>query len=504
MQSTNIKYLMTKKLDLFLFFHEGSTLFYKIQTPSGWSQPQVLAEHTGSAFSVSHFDSIIYVLYSTIEGNLVLAKTTDMSYWEKKQLISDKQNLSQTKIFFLPEQTEFHMVYHLPTETTGVHWLVYAAYKDGKWEKPYRIDRFLPFPGEPFFVGRITRNHIILYYRSARNVISAREMLLSPYTLGSVNPMIQTSYPCKDLSIISDSKRIHLLYTVKGMFRSQVVYQYKQASSISTPRVIWEDTSCEQCLIYKTNQTLQLMWISNGQSYICSSENNGSSFGTVEKYTSYFPKRCVKGEMIQATDTPPYLASEAFSDITNGYQPTIFQNTSASPFDQAFMANQRTAEAKTQPQSKAKKSEPMPTDEQLIQSFQNFTEKKNPNSAPIVSNAPQGNIPIYADNQSKPFFPSDNMVYSQESSHPYAALFESQKQQVEELTRVLAQRNEEIADVNAKWKEQTIKQEEEIDRLKQVISSLRAENSQLQQQVSSLQQPDPPELPPVQNESQDT
>ena len=80
----------------------------------------------------------------------------------------------------LPSKEAFHIIYHLPTEATGVDSLVYSVFRNGQWEKPYQIDHFLSLKQTPFLARRLSDAHIILYYRTGRNVLSAREMLLIP------------------------------------------------------------------------------------------------------------------------------------------------------------------------------------------------------------------------------------------------------------------------------------------------------------------------------------
>ncbi len=432
MQTAHVKYFKAKNQTLFLFYHENNTLYYKILTSDSWSQPQILAENASPFFSVSDYDNEIYVLFSNNNGDLILAKTTDYAHWDKNQLMSDKKDLTRIKFFIIPDQSAFHMIYHLPTETAGVHSLVYASFQNGKWEKLYKIDRFLPFAQVPFFAERIKRHHIILYYRTARNVISAREMLFSPYTLGSVNPIIQTPYPCTDLSIINDNERIHLLYTVKGMFRSQVVYQYKQAASISTPRVLWEDTYCDNCLVYQQNGQLHLMWVAGGQPYHCSSDNNGGSFGVVEKYTAPFPKLCIKGEFtISNNDYNTLNAAEAYADGKNGYELAVFDQLNKAPTPTQPVSNQ------LRPSQSGK-------------AVENFG---------VVPNDPS-----------------------------FYALYLSQKQQIEELSRLLAQRAEDLSAINARWKEQLTKLGQENKAVKKAMANIEAKNKQLKQNIEVLEQ----------------
>lgn len=280
--------------------------------------------------------------------------------------------------------------------------LVYSVFRNGQWEKPYQIDRFLSLKQTPFLARRLSDAHIILYYRTGRNVLSAREMLLTPYTIGSVTPLIQTPTPCTDLSIINDTERIHILYIVRNMFRTQVVYQYKHTVAISTPRILWEDTNCENCLAYQENGRLILMWTANGQPFRCISENGGASFGAVERYMEKFPAYCIKGELLGANDAA-LNAAECYGNGQHGFLPAVF---APSPLPEAPKA--------------AKQAE------------------------------------------------------EDDYSKAYTALQASHKKQIEEFSVLLEQRSDEIAAVNARWKTQ-------LEKMEQELSALRMENAQLRQ-----------------------
>ena len=298
MQIPYVKYLKTKNQDTLIVYFERNALFFKVGTNSGWSHSQMIADEVNPSFALSYYNGEVFLLYSTRLGELYIVKTADFIQWDRKQISIEKKDLSQTKFFMTIDQSALHLFYHLPTETAGVHALIYTVFRNGKWEKPCQIDRFLPFGQTPFLTGKRNPRHIMLYYRTAINIVTVREMLLSPSTIGSMYPVIQTPYPCTDLSIIQDEERIHMLYIVRSFFRSQVIYQYKQSTSISAPRVLWEGGSCEQCLIFKKNHKLEAMWTATGQPYCCQSVDNGNSFSPIERYTALFPYHCVKGEFL--------------------------------------------------------------------------------------------------------------------------------------------------------------------------------------------------------------
>lgn len=406
MQNPHVKYLKTKKGYFYLFYYEQGNIFCRSFSHDGWTIPQKIAERTAPVFSLCQYEDVVYLLYSSGEGQLYLASSRDFSKWEHRPMMSSTQNTERTKFFLLPSDDAFHIIYHLPTESTGVDSLVYSVFREGQWEKPYQIDRFLPMQKTPFFARRLSKEHIILYYRTRRNVLSAREMLLTPYTMGSVTSLIQTPSPYTDVSIVNDNEKIHMLYIVRGMFRTQVVYQYKHTSAISTPRILWEDANCDNCLAFLENGNVVLMWTVNGQPMRCVSKNGGASFGPVERYMEKFPAYCLKGEMLGAQDDS-LNAAECYGNTQHGFLPAVF---APSPLPE--------------PKAEQKRTIPHP-----------------------------------------------------DYSKAYTALQDAHKKQMEDLSALLAQRSDEVATVNARWKAQTEKLEAELAALRKENESLRAKQN---------------------------
>lgn len=323
MQNPHVKYLKTKKGLFYLFYSEHGDIFCRNYSEKGWTLPQKIVEQASPVFSLCQYNEMAYLLYSDTEGQLYLASSKDFSHWEQRPLSEELYTASNTKFFLLPIENTLHLIYHLPTESTGIDSLVYTSFREGHWEKPYQIDRFMPMQKTPFLARRLSKEHIILYYRTGRNVLSAREMLLEPYTMGSVTPLVQTPVPFSDISIVNDSEKIHILYIVRGMFRTQVVYQYKHTAAISTPRILWEDNNCDNCIVYQEKGKIILMWTVNGQPLRCVSENGGTSFGPAERYTGKFPSRTMKAELLGAENLD-FNSTECYGDMQNGFLPSVY------------------------------------------------------------------------------------------------------------------------------------------------------------------------------------
>lgn len=393
-------------------------------------------------------------------------------------------------------------------------------------------------------------------------------MLLSPYTLGNLTPLVQAPTNFIDISIVNDMERIHTLYIIRNMFRTQVLYQYKQTTAISTPRVLWEDMNCDNALALLENGKLVLMWTVNGQPLRCISDNNGATFGAVERYTGSFPTQCIKGELINAEGLE-YNATETYGDISRDYNPFLLINPSgarpklqALPFEKEVQPLQVNQEKPSQPiyftqdpQPQANRfaqeirpqrtpfaQESLPS--HVSQEFQpqritygqetqfdRFAQEAQRQPTPFVQETQSG---LYAqepasqrtsygletqfghisqEKKPKQFSYEQEMYsgnFSQELNTQHTSYGQetqqkpqkkttssqnSQKQQLEELTALLAQRSDEITEVNARWKTQISHLESELDTLRKENESLKQSlNAQLSknQRLVSIQHIQPP------------
>ena len=170
MQIPNVKYLQTETGQYACFYQENHTIFCRISTKSGWSAPTSVATHVLPLFSLCQYDRHTYLLYTTEAGELILCASGDLSHWEPRTLYQNA-GTGSVKYFMIPQKDTFHVVYHVPTEQGGIHSLMYSSFRQGQWQTPYCIDRFLPLPQEIFRARRLGNEHIILYYRSGRNTI---------------------------------------------------------------------------------------------------------------------------------------------------------------------------------------------------------------------------------------------------------------------------------------------------------------------------------------------
>ncbi len=323
MQNPYVKYCKTSQT-FALFYMQNNNIYCRTQMADVWCAPYCVAEGVTS-FSVCYYDTYVYLLYPTTDGRLILSASMDFVQWQERSLWQNANTLQwqNSHFFIIPQTDTFHVVYAKTKDIQGISTLYYTKFQKGQWQSPYQIDRFLPMAGTPFQARRLSENHIILYYRQQRNIIHAREILLHPFTLGSITPLIQTNTPCIDFSILEDKEHLHLLYAVRSLFRTQIIYRYKQVHSISQPIVLWEGNTCEQCLLYREHNNLVAFWTANGKPMRCVCQTD-HTFGVIEQYTAPFPMQCMKAELICDTTQPSTFCTELFGDRQNHFLPVLF------------------------------------------------------------------------------------------------------------------------------------------------------------------------------------
>ncbi len=398
MQNPRIKYLKTATGYFAVFYMEQNRIYCRRETMEGWDAPKCIAEGV-AAFSLCTYEGYTYLLYPTTDGRLLLSASADLLRWNIRTLWNEGgRQWQQDGCFMIPKKDMLHVIYPQKDEINGTAALQYAVFHEGKWQMPYRMDGILTLPGTPFLAKRLGENHIILYYRSQRNTISARELLLSPFTLGSVIPLIQANGQCVDFSILEDAQRLHILYVVRTFFGTQVVYRYREGNTLSRPFVLWEGNHCDMCLLYRENGSMMMLWSAAGQPICCRCENGLP--GRLEQGRFPFPLQCCKGELVCAGEND--FGAEMIGDRQNGYIPMMFSESSKERIS---------------------------------------AEDQKPDTAEL---------------------------YAASASH----VREADLEEIEELRELLAQRSEEITQINAKWKAQVDVLQEQLEVYEQKIGEL--------------------------------
>ena len=294
MREYDVKVLRGQGGNVFIFYYGGG----KIWVCKNGGRALGIAAQTETDFSVCQGeDGGLYLLYKSTWGELCLCHSMEGEHWEKKTLLSNVH--PQTTCFYMiMEKGVLTLFYHVPEESGKGHKFMKLSGTGTQWEEPYPIDTILPTAKFRFLVHPIEENHVALFYKTEQNQFTCREMLLSPTTLGSPKTLISYSYPCQDVSFLTNSTGIHALYALRGVFSTQVLYLNKKGAQPGKPVVIWEGQKCESVLLFEGERKLWAFWFSGGIPLYAVSTDEGQTFSKPARYRQPLPRRYRKGEFL--------------------------------------------------------------------------------------------------------------------------------------------------------------------------------------------------------------
>lgn len=314
MQTQSMKLLRTRTNQLLFFFYSNGNILLKKGTAQAFSSPEMIIEDVSPNFSVClSSEDIPYILCSSNTGSIYFCRENH-GKWDKKMLMeSSIFHQASIKFYLFLERNQIHFIYSMPSEDGKQNYIMSLVCEDGKWGNPHKIDSFLPLRQSNFLIHEIEENHIVLYYKTKENGISSREMLLSPITLGTLNPIIQAGYPMLDFSFLTTRDKIHFISIIKGTFSSQLIYRNKYQAQFSSPIVLCEGQRMEHCLIFSLKNRIWIFWMNNGQMFYVTSDNEGRQFSTPAKYQGNISKKLVKAEYRSKINSE-LLCNEVFVD----------------------------------------------------------------------------------------------------------------------------------------------------------------------------------------------
>lgn len=322
MENPYIKYLQTNDNKYYVFYTENSNLLmYEYKPMHSCPYISVVVGVVGR-FNVSHYENTTYITYYKNDGNLYVCTTKNHTEFTHTLCMIQPPNFGMGKITLIPMESTCYMIYHIQTENNNVDKLVYSEYVDGIWQPNIEIDSFVKNGNNPYHLRRLSDDHIVMYYKTNKNLWCSKELLISSNTQGKRRVLIQPNALCVDMSIVNTSEKIHILYITKTMFRTQVIYQYRHTNAVSPPRIVWEGNYCQHCLIYLEGDKLVLMWRINQVIMECISLDEGITFHPVSRYNGVYPAKCDKIEFY-SNNYEEFNSTNMYVDVSKGNLPLL-------------------------------------------------------------------------------------------------------------------------------------------------------------------------------------
>ncbi|GFI62226.1 hypothetical protein IMSAG049_01402 [Clostridiales bacterium] len=333
-----------------------------------------------------------------------------------------------SNISFFTIGESVHILYSLKAEP-GEALYVRSMNKEN-WSQPYKIADIMPFGSSSYFVGHESDETIRIYYRTADKTVKYCSLSLRSGSLGASENLLTTNMPCSDISILTMGNECHILYLAQSMYSSQLIYKGIRPGQQSKARIIWEGQLSGSCALFHCGGRLYALIYNDTKSYVMYSSSGGAAFSSAKNLGVRIGGVCAKAEYLDFFCSDSFRSDEIIIDTSNFFFPVIPE------LYPAFIP-ERTAEA----------------------------------PKPVSAEVQEADVSLKA--------------------AEYEEQLSAMNGQIGELSKTLAQRNEEIAAVSARW------------RMK--YESLAKENEMLKAQIAAKNTPaeNPSPAPPASQEPAD-
>jgi hypothetical protein len=395
-------YIVRLKDDtLFCFYYiNGKGISFKEFINNKWSKEQSLLLTGSDNFTVSiDVEGFIYLVCQDSVGDLSISNNKNGS-WESRVILKN-QAASIYKISMQPifTQTGMSLIYNIPSQDDKGHNLVLQSLNDsGVWSPAARIDKFYATHGKMYQLQMLNSSHGILFYqtRGTENILGYRE--ITPDKFGNFYSFYKSSYQVLDSSFLTTASTIHVLFIVKTMFSSQLLYKKKDNNEFSTSTVIWDAPRMDNCHLFFSNDNLYISYVNNGHLYMCMSEDKGNTFSKPIKYRKKFCLHPVKANYISETSQRENVyfvrqlyvdreapwdiqlmsdMSEEFYEISNTQEPVFVQTTVKIPENETAQVFNSYDEKVIERDSLEEKSKQILEKEAQINYITNLVKKRN-------------------------------------------------------------------------------------------------------------------------------
>lgn len=317
----NIYIVRTKDCKLHCFYYTNeSGVNLRTYEHNKWGKALNIVPDASENYTLTlSEDGVFYIFCSDSAGNTHLCKNDpDKNTWNT-ELILRNQSPIINAVIFSPIITKdgLKLISNVPSPEDRTHFIMtQQLYKNGEWGTPSRLDRITPFLNNIFVTQAITNDHLLLFYQTKTPETNLGYREITSDRAGSFNIFHSTIYQIMDTAFLTATDSIHVLYVVKSMFSTQLVYRKRDSSGFSNAVTIWEGQRIENCSMYFINGILHASFISSGYLYISQSEDYGLNFSRPVRYKNSFCKNPVKAIYISETEMNEkhYFTREVYVD----------------------------------------------------------------------------------------------------------------------------------------------------------------------------------------------
>ena len=308
MQNTYSTFIVRLKNDSLICFYyiRESGILYRIYEGGKWSDANTLIKSGRPNYTVTLDDNgKMYVLCQNNYGDVLLYLNQDGMHtnWTEKTILKNKgQRVHPITLHPIISERGMGLIYNVPiVDEKSSHLIRQTFNARGQWSPAARVDKLIALPGRMFQVQAVTPRHVLVFYqimnpKGYEYNLGYREM--TPASQSRFNIFHSTSSTIADVSFLTTDDSIHVLYIVRSMYSSQLIYRKKEEGEFSNPVVLYEGESLENCLMFFADGNLHVTYKSDDQLFHCLSENSDNGFSRPVRYYSKVCEDPVKASYI--------------------------------------------------------------------------------------------------------------------------------------------------------------------------------------------------------------
>jgi len=275
-----------------------------------WQAEKIIAKDSRENFTIHLEDDNLYLFCQDSDGDIisVTINASNDSIVHKVMLKNQSGQVSDVFLHPIVSEEGLSIIYNAADPEDNSNCIMMRNnHNNGEWSHASQIDKCQP--GD-FEVQRISGKHMLLFYqkRTPDNVLGYKEV--TPNKQGKFNAYYTTNHVLSDNSCLTTDNNIHVIFVVKGMFSSQLIYRRNVTGEFSAPLLICEAKNIDRCLLFFVENTLYITFLTSGNLFMCKSNDKGETFSRPERYLNKFcqnPEKACYISQLEQSESSMYL-----------------------------------------------------------------------------------------------------------------------------------------------------------------------------------------------------
>lgn len=201
----------------------------------------------------------------------------------------------------------------------------FINFNNFNWNSPENIDLInsTPIPNSNEYSNlnlldlyKVHQTNFILSYIKFKSnkELQAGFKVISNGALSDFIIFHKTSHQLVDYSIICFNNKIHIIYIIKNLFSTQVIYRSYYNNILSNPVLLFEGQKIKMCCACVINNKVYCQFIIGNTLYYLISEDYGNNFSSVMKYKRSVSQEIQKIKFLDFKHSERDSFNEVFAD----------------------------------------------------------------------------------------------------------------------------------------------------------------------------------------------